>query len=99
MVKTYILDTNIILDDLNNIFKIYNNENILILPSITLDELDTKKTNFDELGYRSREFGRFLDECEIQVISNPSLLDFVNSNKADNLRLSKLKNKANNITL
>ena len=99
MVKTYILDTNIILDDLNNIFKIYNNENILILPSITLDELDTKKTNFDELGYRSREFGRFLDECEIQVISNPSLLDFVKQELTDNLRLSKLTTKSNNITL
>ena len=48
MVKTYILDTNIILDDLNNIFKIYNNENILILPSITLDELVIVAVNLDD---------------------------------------------------
>lgn len=66
--KTYILDTNIILDNVENIFKLQNSENKIVIPETVVDELDTKKTDMSELGYRAREFARFLGSLEFQNI-------------------------------
>jgi len=38
--KTYVLDTNIILEDVANIFKLHNQENRIIIPGPVIDELD-----------------------------------------------------------
>ena len=64
--KTFVLDTNIILDNPENIYRLYNNENNIIIPDIVIDELDSKKSGLDELGYRSREFARLLDSLEVK---------------------------------
>lgn len=64
--KTFALDTNIILDNPENIYRLYNNENNIIIPDIVIDELDSKKSGLDELGYRSREFARLLDSLEVK---------------------------------
>ena len=45
-----VLDTNIILNDHENLELLSNHsENILVLPEIVLDELDSKKSGFDSL--------------------------------------------------
>lgn len=64
--KMYVLDTNIILNDVNNLYKIsQNGENEIILPETVIDELDTKKTGFEEINFQAREFARMLSNAEI----------------------------------
>lgn len=64
--KAYVLDTNIILNDVNNLYKIsQNGENEIILPETVIDELDTKKTGFEEINFQAREFARMLSNAEI----------------------------------
>jgi len=65
--KAYVLDTNIILNDSGNIFKIsQNGENKIILPETVIDEIDSKKSiKEEEIGYQAREFGRILSESKL----------------------------------
>ena len=63
--KAYCLDTNIPLDNPSNILKLYDNGNILLLPEVVIDELDAKKSGFEEINYNARQFARFLEESEI----------------------------------
>eukprot|EP01029_Cantina_marsupialis_P003605 TRINITY_DN13500_c0_g1_i3.p1 TRINITY_DN13500_c0_g1~~TRINITY_DN13500_c0_g1_i3.p1 ORF type:complete len:476 (-),score=40.94 TRINITY_DN13500_c0_g1_i3:2331-3758(-) len=64
--KVYILDTNILLEDASNIFKISDdNKNLVVLPETVLDEIDTKKSGFDEINFQAREFARILENSEI----------------------------------
>ena len=63
--KTFVLDTNIILDNPENLYKLYNNENCVVINDIVIDELDSKKSGLDELGYRSREFARLLESLDV----------------------------------
>lgn len=64
--KIYVLDTNIILNDANNLFKIsQNGENEIVLPETVIDELDTKKDGFEEINFQSREFARILSKAKI----------------------------------
>lgn len=63
----YVIDTNIILTDANNIFEIsQDGENLIILPETTIDEIDSKKSGFGEINFQAREFGRILSEGEFQ---------------------------------
>jgi PhoH-like ATPase len=48
MVKTYILDTNILLSDSNALFSFGDNN--IILPFIVIEELDRHKDRQDEVG-------------------------------------------------
>lgn len=62
MKKVYVLDTNIILTDAKLLYKISNqNENIIVIPETVLDELDNKKTGYDEINYQARSFARLLE--------------------------------------
>ena len=64
--KYYILDTNILLEDASNIFKLsQNGENLIILAETVLDEIDTKKSGFDEINFQAREFARILENSII----------------------------------
>lgn len=64
--KSYVLDTNIILEDIGNVHKIsQNGSNLIILPETVIDELDAKKSGFGEINYQAREFGRFLSDATI----------------------------------
>ena len=43
--KIYVLDTNILLEDATNIFKLSDDcKNLIVLPETVLDEIDTKKS-------------------------------------------------------
>jgi PhoH-like ATPase len=68
MKKTYkVLDTNIILLDANNIINLAGDSNtIVVLPSTTIDELDSKKGEIGEIGYQARQFGRLITSAEQQ---------------------------------
>ena len=64
--KIYVLDTNILLEDATNIFKLSDeNKNLIVLPETVLDEIDTKKSGFDEINFQAREFARILENSNI----------------------------------
>ena len=56
--KSYLIDTSVILDDLQNLVYLYDNaKNTLFISDIVLEELDKKKTS-NEVGFLVREFFR-----------------------------------------
>ncbi|MBC9783458.1 PhoH family protein [Heliobacterium chlorum] len=57
--KTYILDTNVLLQDPESIFGF--KENDVIIPAAVVEELDGKKRLQDELGRSARQASRLLD--------------------------------------
>ena len=64
--KYFVVDTNIILEDFTNIIKLsQEGKNLIILPEIVLDEIDSKKSGFDEINYQARKFARFLEDANI----------------------------------
>jgi PhoH-like ATPase len=60
MVKTYILDTNILLHDPESIFAFEDNE--VVIPLLVIEELDDHKRRPDEVGRNARVVARKLDE-------------------------------------
>ena len=67
--KIYVVDTNVILQNIQNIFNISDNgTNIVVIPETVLVELKDKKKLFNELGYQSRQFARFLAKTKIKEI-------------------------------
>lgn len=64
--KIFALDTNIILNDASYIIKLsQNGNNLILLPETVIDELDSKKSGFDEINFQSREFARLLSDAVI----------------------------------
>lgn len=53
------LDTNILLLDASNLLTL-GKDNIIVLAETVLEEMDSKKSLMNELGYQAREFGRIL---------------------------------------
>ena len=64
-----VLDTNILLLDANNLLLIGNTGSIVALPETVLDELDSKKSLMNELGYQARSFGRLLTKATVVTTS------------------------------
>ena len=76
--KTYILDTNIILDSPDNIIMLYDNgNNKLILPEVVIDELDNKKSGFEDINYNARQFARLLEDSVITEHSSTNDLNLI----------------------
>ena len=64
--KIYALDTNILLDNAQNLLTLsQNGDNLIVIPETVLDEIDSKKGGFDEINYQAREFGRLLFDAKI----------------------------------
>jgi PhoH-like ATPase len=60
--KRYLVDTCIILDDVNNLVSLYENgENAVIITDTVLNELDSKKTLLDDVGFNARSFFRAIN--------------------------------------
>lgn len=59
MKKTYVLDTNVLLNDPNSIFSFQDND--VIIPMVVLEELDHHKSRMDEVGHNARSVSRTLD--------------------------------------
>ncbi|XPV67410.1 MAG: PhoH family protein [Halarcobacter sp.] len=71
--KVYVLDTNIILQNVQNLNRISdNNTNVLVIPETVLLELEDKKKLTNELGYYSREFARLLANMKIKEVDYKS---------------------------
>ena len=68
-VKTYVLDTNVLLSDPGSLFSF--DEHNVIIPIAVLEELDNHKSRQDEVGQNARAVSRSLDELRQQG----SLLD------------------------
>lgn len=67
--KVFVIDTNIILQNMQNIANLSDNgTNIVVVPETVLLELEDKKKLSNELGYYSREFARFLASTKIKEI-------------------------------
>jgi PhoH-like ATPase len=65
--KVYVIDTNIILQDLQNLYNVSDNKtNTIVIPETVLIELEDKKKLPNELGYHSREFARLLAKMKIK---------------------------------
>lgn len=60
MKKVYVLDTNVLLQDPIAIYSFGDND--VILPSVVLEEIDSKKKLQDEIGRNARAFSRMIDE-------------------------------------
>ena len=67
--KIYVIDTNIILQNIQNLNRISDNKtNTLVIPETVLIELEDKKKLTNELGYYSREFARLLAKMKIKEV-------------------------------
>jgi PhoH-like ATPase len=62
--KVFVLDTNVLLHDPQSIFKF--EENLVVIPIVVLEELDTFKKGQDEKGRNSRQVSRYLDDLREQ---------------------------------
>lgn len=60
MKKTFVLDTSVILYDPQCIFKF--DDNVVVVPITTLEEMDRFKKDLTEIGRNARHFSRYLDE-------------------------------------
>lgn len=69
--KTFILDTNVLLHDTNSLFVFADNE--VVVPLCVVEEIDDQKKRVDEIGRNSRHVARSLDELR----KKNSLLDGV----------------------
>lgn len=66
MKKTYVLDTNILLDSPNAVFGF--EDNTVAVTATTLQELDSKKTAPGELGFNARESCRIIEGLRVKGI-------------------------------
>jgi PhoH-like ATPase len=63
-VKTFVIDTNVLLHNPNALFMFDDNE--VIIPLDVIEELDKFKTNSDDLGRNARTVIRYLDSLRLQ---------------------------------
>ena len=63
MVKTYVLDTNVLLHDPKSLFAFQEND--VVIPLAVVEEIDNQKKRQDEIGRNARSVSRMLDELRI----------------------------------
>jgi PhoH-like ATPase len=63
MLKTYVLDTNVLLHDPEALFAFKENE--VVIPIAVVEEIDNQKRRQDEIGRNAREVSRRLDELRV----------------------------------
>ena len=63
-IKTFVVDTNVLLHNPNALFMFADNE--VIIPLDVIEELDKFKTNSDDLGRNARSAIRHLDSLRLQ---------------------------------
>ncbi|WP_419770119.1 MAG: PhoH family protein [Candidatus Marinarcus sp.] len=69
--KIYVIDTNIILQNLQNLYRVSDNRsNTIVIPETVLIELEDKKKLTNEIGYHSREFARLLAKMKIKEVDH-----------------------------
>jgi PhoH-like ATPase len=82
--KVYVLDTNIILQNIQNVFNLSDGgTNIVVVPETVLIELEDKKKLASELGFQSRQFARYLAKTSVKHIDykkNYKVVKLINEN-------------------
>ncbi len=69
--KVYVIDTNIILSNLQNLYRVSDEgSNTIVVPETVLFELEDKKKLSNELGYYSREFARLLAKMKVKEVDH-----------------------------
>ncbi len=64
--KAYILDTNIILQDVNNVIRLgADKDNLIVVTETVLLEIEAFKKDFTEASYNAREFSRLINNMSI----------------------------------
>lgn len=64
--SVFVIDTNVILEDAAHLISIsQEGKNLIVLPETVIDELDAKKSGFNEINYQAREFGRIISEADV----------------------------------
>jgi PhoH-like ATPase len=58
--KTFVIDTNVFLQDASALFAFEDND--VVIPMVVLEEIDRKKDRFDSVGSNARQFCRDLDD-------------------------------------
>jgi PhoH-like ATPase len=67
--KVYVLDTNIILQNIKNLSEISDNKsNTIVIPETVLLELEDKKKFFTDIGYHARQFARILAKTKVKEV-------------------------------
>ena len=64
MVKTYILDTNVLIQDPDAIYKFEENE--IVIPDVVIEELDKLKKGYGEVGYNARKAIKAIEALRLQ---------------------------------
>lgn len=75
--KYKVLDTNILLLDAHNLTALSDPNSIIVLPETVLDEVDTKKTGFEDINFQAREVGRLLAKATRGTIIDGTALTIV----------------------
>lgn len=88
--KTYVIDTNIILDDPYIVKRLKGN---IIIPTTVLQELDSKKFGGTEKNRNAREFARIADKKEIKL-NFPNSDGFSGSNDYKIIGMAKQQKQA-----
>ncbi|MEK7852083.1 MAG: PIN domain-containing protein, partial [Deltaproteobacteria bacterium] len=91
MKKYYVLDTNVLLHDVNSLFAF--EDNYVIIPIIAIEELDRFKKDLNEIGRNARQVSRILDKLRsqgplfkgIKLESGGTLKVFIPSAKTNHL--------------
>jgi predicted ribonuclease YlaK len=83
--KTYVIDTNTILDDPDIVKKIKGK---ILIPTTVLQELDSKKFGGTEKNRNAREFARIADREEVEI-NYPESNDFNGNNDQKIIEIAK----------
>lgn len=102
MKKYYVLDTNVLLHDVNSLFAFEDND--LIIPIVAIEELDRFKKDLNEIGRNARQVSRILDNLRsqgplfkgINLESGGTLRVFIPSYKTNLLPPELIMDKADN---
>src|SRR3990172_3870952 len=102
MKKYYILDTNVLLHDVNSLFAFGDND--IVIPMVAIEELDRFKKDLNEIGRNARQVSRLLDKLRsqgplykgINLESGGTLRVFIPSSKGNHLPSELIFNKADN---
>lgn len=102
MKKYFVLDTNVLLHDVNSLFAFQDND--VVIPIIAIEELDRFKKDLNEIGRNARQVSRILDKFRAQgplfkgigLENGGTLRVFIQSSKSNSLPPELIFNKADN---
>lgn len=69
MANTYLLDTSVVIDSVDNIRNLSEEgTNLILITEVVLSETDHLKNNFGSVGYMARRFNNFLQDATVEGV-------------------------------